>query len=207
MERIIMSVGSICRSIWTNFLSVTRTVTRRATAARANRLLEPWFHIRIILSGTEFENFFALRAHKAAHPDFQKLAFKMLELYNASQPMSVADGDWHIPFMHKFDKARLDVLYENHRDLIDNNSMYEAKIAIARCARISYLNYEGKDDYEADIRLCDRLFGGSPKHLSPAEHVARARQDSDWCGNFRGWTQYRKLFKDENLTDERVTKR
>jgi len=47
-------------------------------------------------------------------------------------------------------------------DVVTNESM--RKISIARCARISYLNYEGKDDYEADIKLCDRLFGNVPRH-------------------------------------------
>jgi hypothetical protein len=68
---------------------------------------------------------------------------------------------------------------------------FKKKIAIARCARISYLNYEGKDDYEADIKLCDRLFKNTPKHLSPTEHIAQSCSDSARFGNFAGWKQYR----------------
>lgn len=81
------------------------------------------------------------------------------------------------------------------------------KVIIARCARISYFNYEGKDDYEADIKLCDRLFGNIPKHLSPTEHVAQAQDNSDFIGNFRGFKQFRKFYNDENLTDARVLKK
>lgn len=51
-----------------------------------NRILEPWFNIRVILSGTEFDNFFKLRAHKDAQPEIQKLAYLMLAEYKKSIP-------------------------------------------------------------------------------------------------------------------------
>jgi thymidylate synthase ThyX len=166
-----------------------------------NRLLEPWFNIRIILSGTEFENFFALRAHPDAQPELQKLAYLMLEQYNNSKPSELKAGEWHIPFGSKIDETRLWTVVSSH-------GLEEAKrkIAVARCARVSYFNYEGKDDYEADIKLCDRLFGSNPKHLSPTEHVAQAQDDDKFIGNFKGFKQYRYFFPDQNLKDERVKK-
>lgn len=187
----------------------------------ANRILEPWFNIRIILSGTEFENFFALRAHPDAQPEIQALAYKMLEEYNKSAPKKLEAGEWHIPFGDKIDYTRLAVLgitqtpdYDEKYDMSENEGQQawldewideaKRKIAIARCARISYLNYEGNDDYTADIKLCDRLFGNIPRHLSPAEHVAQAVNDDIFIGNFRGWRQYRKFFEGENLSDSRV---
>jgi len=182
----------------------------------ANRILEPWFNIRIILSGTEFENFFALRDHPDAQPELQRLATMMLEAYNASNPKRLSEGEWHIPFGDKFDNSKLHalVLKINNNIVLDMDGWLEdeiialkKKIAIARCARVSYLNFEGKDDYENDIKLCDRLFGNVPRHLSPTEHVASAMGNSDWCGNFRGFKQYRKYFADENLKDSRVIKK
>lgn len=174
----------------------------------ANRILEPWFNIRIILSGTEFENFFALRVHPDAQPEICALATKMLELYNSNEPKKLTDGEWHIPFG---DKIIMDKLLTDDEKLFgfDVEKIYQKKIkiAIARCARISYFNYEGKDDYEADIKLCERLFGSIPRHLSPTEHVARCENSSDFYGNFRGWMQYRKTFTDENLQDSRVVKK
>lgn len=79
-------------------------------------------------------------------------------------------------------------------------------IRVAHCARISYNNFEGKDDYEADIDLCDKLFGSIPRHLSPTEHVAQAMDESKFIGNFKGFKQYRKFFEGENATDTRVKK-
>jgi hypothetical protein len=47
----------------------------------SNRLLEPWSHITVVCSGTYFNNFFSLRAHPMAQPEFQVLAYKMLKEY------------------------------------------------------------------------------------------------------------------------------
>lgn len=182
----------------------------------ANRILEPWFHMRIILTGTEFENFFALRAHPDAQPEFQALAYKMLELYNASIPKTLKAGEWHIPFGDSFDQTKLSEAWQKkypqrHTGIFigptpDEFDTVKREISIARCARVSYLNFEGKDDYEADIKLCERLFGATPRHLSPTEHVAQAQDNDDFIGNFKGFKQYRYTFKDQNLTDSRVKK-
>lgn len=67
----------------------------------ANRILEPWFHIRIICSATEYENFFALRAHVDAQPEIRVLAERMLEAYNNSIPKVLQPGEWHIPDFSK----------------------------------------------------------------------------------------------------------
>jgi thymidylate synthase ThyX len=188
----------------------------------ANRILEPWFNIRIILSGTEFENFFALRVHPDAQPEIQELARQMLELYNTSTPKALRPTEWHIPFGDKFDEFRIrEITYKKIRTdlgIPDGDELHigditpsiietKLKIAIARCARISYFNYEGKDDYAADITLCDRLFGSIPRHLSPTEHVAQAQDNSAFIGNFRGFKQYRYTFADQNLSDPRVIKK
>jgi thymidylate synthase ThyX len=166
----------------------------------ANRLLEPWFNIRVILTGTEFGNFFALRAHPDAQPEFQELAYKMLEEYNKSVPIPKKKGQWHIPFGDKMDEERLNVYGASIEEI-------KIKIAVARCARISYFNYEGKDDYEKDIATCDKLFGSVPRHLSPAEHVAMVTDTYEMYGNFHDWKQYRKFFEDERLADSRINKK
>lgn len=170
----------------------------------SNRILEPWFNIRVILSGTEFENFFALRAHPDAQPEFQKLAYLMLDTYNASEPKSLNPGEWHIPFGDQFDDVRLAEVASSIKLSVEE---VKIKVAVARCARISYQNYEGKDDYFADVKLCNRLFGNIPRHLSPTEHVAQCLSDNKKIGNFTGWKQYRYLFEDQNLSDPRVIKK
>lgn len=185
-----------------------------------NRLLEPFMWHTVILSGTDFGNFFALRAHNDAEIHICELAHKMLEEYNKSVPTQLKPGEWHIPFGDKLDEDKINsVVASRYNEDTINNSVNsygyidkltedtKIKISIARCARISYLNYEGKDDYVADIKLCDRLFGSIPRHLSPTEHVAQALTDSTSIGNFKGFKQYRYFFDGQNLTDCRIVNR
>lgn len=160
----------------------------------ANRILEPWFNIRVILSGTEFDNFYKLRAHPDAQPEFQSLAYKMLEEHKKSIPKQLKHGEWHIPFGDNIDEDKLikELKVEKHEEEFER---IKQKIAVARCARVSYFNYEGKDDYLADVKLCDRLFLSDPKHLSPTEHVAMNVEDDCFHANFKGFQQYRKFIE------------
>jgi thymidylate synthase ThyX len=156
----------------------------------SNRLLEPWAHITVLSTGTDWENFFALRAHPEAQPEFQKLAYLMLERYNSSEPEDLEMGQWHIPFGDKY---------------LENVSIQEAlKICTARAARVSYNNFEGDIDFKKDFELHDKLLASG--HMSPFEHCAKAQNNSARIGNFTGWLQYRKTFKGENKTDPRVIK-
>ena len=55
---------------------------------------------------------------------------------------------------------------------------------------ISYNNFEGKDDYEADIKLYNRLL--EEGHMSPMEHCAKSAENGNWYNNFKGFIQLRK---------------
>lgn len=177
-----------------------------------NRLLEPFMWHTCIATGTEWENFFALRAHPDAEIHIQDLAHKMLEAANASTPKNLQAGEWHIPFGEHIDNKRVESTW---RKLIklpeDYITKTKLKIATARCARVSYLNFEGKDDYESDIVLYDRLLKSG--HMSPFEHCAYAMNTDEyqlldgWKGNFRGFYQLRKTIENENKTDERFIRK
>lgn len=148
-----------------------------------NRILEPFTHITAIFTGTEFGNFFNLRAHEDAMPEIQELADKMLIEYMNKEPKSLKAGEWHLPLVDKYIGEKLRV-----EDLL--------KISTARCARTSYLNYDGKINFDGDVKLHDDLIIGG--HWSPFEHPAQALDNSDRCGNLTGYKQYRKFFSNEN---------
>lgn len=204
---------------------------RGVTKQFCNRLLESFLWHTVIVTASEWENFFSLRAHPAAEIHMQELAQKMLDAYNASTPKILEPGDWHIPFGDKMDEERLIQTYnhslpfgpmENLDKETSGRNTVALKVATARCARVSYMNFEGKDDYVADCDLHDRL--SSMGHWSPFEHCARAMTESEmqqfvhtqeistnpsgvefgWSGNFRGFIQYRKFFQNENKRDNRV---
>lgn len=158
-----------------------------------NRTIENFMYVRAILSGTEFDNFYKLRAHPDAQPEFQALAYKMKEEHEKSIPKLLEYDEWHIPFGNNIDEERIKKEFNvsDEYEILD----IKTKIAVSRCARVSYYNYEGKDDYVADVKLCDRLFKSEPKHLSPTEHVARNVEDGYFHANFKGFQQYRKFIE------------
>lgn len=153
-------------------LNLNNNVTKQI----CNRLLEPWMWHTAIVTATEWENFFALRAHPDAEIHIAKLAEVMLEQANLSTPKELKGGEWHIPFGDNIDINRK-FFDETQFVTTKGNSIEEhviqlkIRIAIARCARVSYLNFEGKDNYQADIELHDRLLKAG--HMSPFEHCAK----------------------------------
>jgi len=153
----------------------------------ANRVLEPWAHITVVVTATDWDNFFALRCHPAAQPEIHALADLMYEAFTNSEPDSLSLGQWHLPFVG------------NMEALSDDAAV---KCSVARCARVSYLNHEGKvPSFSEDMQLYERLLSSAPLHASPAEHQAMASIDPETrSGNFRGWVQYRKTLPNENIT-------
>lgn len=148
-----------------------------------NRILEPFSWITVIISATQWSNFFELRCHPDAQPEIRHIAEMMREAINNSSPNALPVGHWHLPYI-------------SPEDFRDFGKVQDWKnISVARCARVSYLNHEGKKDIVDDVALAERL--RSSGHWSPFEHVAQAIETPAPIGNFRGWKQYRKEFANE----------
>lgn len=149
----------------------------------ANRLLEPFMWHTVIVTATEWDNFWNLRCHPDAQPEIRLVAERMRGAMEASEPNELGEGEWHLPLVRSEDRDQVTSI----EDLI--------KISAGRCARVSYLTHAGKRDLGADIQLHDRLLESG--HMSPLEHPARPLSagelaESEWSGNFRGWFPYRK---------------
>jgi thymidylate synthase ThyX len=140
-----------------------------------NRLLEPFMWHTVIVTATEWDNFYALRCAPNAQPEIRIAAELMRGPMTASTPRTIGIGDWHLPLVQD-DERHLPI-----EDLL--------KISAARCARVSYLTHEGARDTAKDIELCERL--RADRHLSPFEHVATPAHDAEFHANFRGWVQMR----------------
>lgn len=168
----------------------------------ANRILEPFAHITVVVTATDWSNFFALRCHPMAQPEICLLATSMWETYSLSTPEELYDGDWHLPFITQKDRSNA-LHYVNYENLGVSFDELILKQSVARCARVSYLNHDGTSSTEEqDMQLYDRLLGSAPLHASPAEHQAMACSDPNVrSGNFRGWIQYRKTLKNENVKE------
>lgn len=225
-----------------------------------NRLLEPFMWHTVLVTATEFDNFFNLRcpqycfdvthygtnvenfgrkeykSKKDAITDFnhqgkknvknwtnldwmyvnksqaeihiQALAESMWDAMNESSPKELKEGEWHIPFGDKIDEG---------------SEKSRIKIATARCARLSYMTFDGDINYEKDIELHDNLLK-PPFHASPFEHCSRVMSEDEyytyikgvektayidcdagieyfdeeecgWCDNFKGFISYRYLIE------------
>lgn len=164
----------------------------------ANRILEPFQHIHVVLTATEFSNWFNLRAHPDAQPEIQELAMQMGDVMYRNEPKLVLPGQWHLPYVTE--EERNDGFFKANPD----NAVLLRKISAARCCRVSYLKHDGSTASIADdIALCDKLAGSTPIHASPFEHQATPDvyltniNTGYWHkpklhGNFIGWIQYRK---------------
>lgn len=159
----------------------------------ANRLIENFQNIEVVVTSSHWANFYALRNHKDAQPEIKAVASKMLVAHRASVPKVLAPGEWHLPFVSQDERNSLEV------DVA-------LKISAARCARVSYLTHDKrKPTLQEDLDLFDRLMGGDVVHASPTQHQARTRVDFDVAPSYGGnlgsqWVQFRKLIPNENIS-------
>lgn len=163
----------------------------------ANRPLEWFGWIDVLVTSTDWNNFWALRISEYAQPEFDELAQLMKFLMDTREPTLLQYGQWHLPYITQQEKA-------------GNGLEVNQRLSVARCARLSYKPFDGKADYEAELERFNKLVGSSPVHASPAEHQAmpdfRINETRVWPerwanpelhGNFEGWVQYRKTIPGE----------
>lgn len=149
-----------------------------------NRLLEPFLWHTALITSTEWKNFFEQRCSPMAQPEMRYTAELMRSAFESSMPQKIQYERWHLPLVASMTHDGMDIVTA-------------IKISVARCARVSYLNHDGKCDPAKDLELYEKLVGG--KHLSPFEHVARPSDGSTELGedygydeaNFTGWRQAR----------------
>lgn len=156
----------------------------------ANRLLEPWMWIRVIVTGSEraWRNFFALRCHAAAEPHMQKIACMAQEMYKAPywkhQAVRRETGQWHLPLIG----------FDGDQEIATEDL---PRVSAGRCARVSYLTHDGRRDVDEDLKLFRRLSEARPMHASPLEHQAQAGWGKKNGNLAEDWIQFRKTFSGE----------
>ena len=193
------------------------------TKQLCNRLLEPFMWHTVLVTATEWENFFELRCPKykdslneiykskkdylektleedqykpnidldwylinesQAEIHIQALAEAMWDAMNESTPKELKAGEWHIPFGDKIvEDDLLPILYKVNA-APGEMTFQKVKIATARCARLSYMTFDGEIDYEKDIKLYDTLL--KSHHMSPFEHCARAMNNDEYFSHIKG---------------------
>jgi hypothetical protein len=146
-----------------------------------NRIIEPYVHINVVVSATEWDNYFKLRMHPDAEPHIHLLATAMYEAKGNSIPNQIPHNGWHLPYVTQEDL-----------DAVSGDVMALAMISAARCARVSYKTHDGaKPDVTKDFALAQRL--ATSGHWSPFEHQAMPSITN--FGNFRGWRSLRTMLE------------
>jgi len=170
----------------------------------ANRIIEPWSHVKVVTTATEWGNYFNLRNHPDAQPEIQELARIMQWDYDASTPTILKQGEWHLPYIDDYKVVSDDecVFEFNEINLSD-----AIKLSSSLCAQVSFR--KSNESIEKACSIYDRLILSKPAHFSPFEHQATPIIKSEefdqdgvthkdcngnlWSGNLKGWIQNRQL--------------
>lgn len=175
-----------------------------------NRITEPYQHMKVVLTGTDFANWFWLRDHTEADPTIAELAGKMLVSYNQSKPELLLDGQWHLPYVattYVNGNQRYFESFDSNKEITLEEALM---ISSSSAAQVSYRKTDGS--LEKAQMVYDRLVNSTPVHASPFEHCAMCFDEAvdfygDWIdgithvnregvyfsGNLRDFIQYRQL--------------
>lgn len=195
-----------------------------------NRLLEPFQMIKVVVTATEWDNFFWLRFHDKAQPEIYELARCMLAAKKRSVPEVLNVGEWHTPYVsHLRTEDGIQYVVEDSDEQGFYVSLDKAlHVSASCCAQVSYRKTD--NSLEKGEKVWQMLTTDDRLHGSPMEHQAtplcwesvvtvwgRAFGDEDdkdlpdgithldrdgnlWSNNFKGWIQHRALIPNNNCT-------
>ena len=184
-----------------------------------NRILEPFQHMKVVVTSTEWANWDWLRDHPDADPTIHALAKEMKRVRNESTPEELFYGEWHLPYVTS-ERSKVYAernYFDEHGEPI---TLEQARmISASCCAQTSYRKQDGSLEKAEDI--FKKLVESEPCHASPVEHQATPAERSDtrleifeegithrckdywtWSGNFRGWIQFRQLIPNNAKYDK-----
>lgn len=176
-----------------------------------NRILEPYQWMKVVVTATNYENWFWLRDHKDADPTIHELASKMKIEYDKSIPITLKYGEWHLPYVQtglcKVDDKQ--IYYDENHDRITLEQAL--MISASCCAQVSYRKSDNSLDKAETV--FKRLIESEPVHASPVEHQAmcfdnkyywpqgvthRDKQGVYHSGNLKDFIQYRQLIENNS---------
>lgn len=147
-----------------------------------NRLLEPFQMMKTVITGTDWDNFFNLRIHPDAQPEFCMLAYKMYIAMKESVPMQLKAGEWHLPYVNIGCDDDGEIYYYIYNTDCSGTEtdgyQYEQRLTLEEAQRISasccaQTSYRKSDDsLEKADRIFDMLIKADVLHASPFGHLA-----------------------------------
>lgn len=210
------------KKIWKDLAQTVFDGSRKLSEAGlhkmwANRPTEPFSRIKVVMSGTEWDNFEWLRDDpEAAQPEIVDLARKIKQAKAKSVPMLLLPGWAHVPYVERMVEYGFITYYVRGEGQVSLD--VALKVSASCCGQISYRKLDESFDKAMDIY--QKLFNGPKPHLSPTEHQAIAMErakptvmqrlfpntweqgvshmDKDgyfWSANLKGFIQHRKIME------------
>jgi hypothetical protein len=188
----------------------------------ANRLIEPYTWIDVLVTSTDWKNFLHLRDHPAAEGHIRDLACLVNDAMAVAPINTLRPGEMHLPYIVQKDRDWAAKAAKAH---CTTPKTLLAMVSAARCARISYKPFDGDPTYERELDRFKMLAGSDVVHASPMEHqceadtlsfyeVKRASENGmspfksgadfdhpELHGNLRGYIQFRKTIPNEAVFD------
>jgi hypothetical protein len=194
-----------CDVIWEEAMAdmiyhATRLNEKNASKQYVNRLLEPFGMTKTLVSSTRWGNFFKLRDHKDAVPEFQLLAALMKEQFDHGEFVERSAhnpiGGWHLPYISNEERITVPMevelglfsdpreiptsVFGNMKSLIAPPDIGLTSpgmrtllmMCVARCCRLSYGNFDGEPTTVEQDRATFLKLANDPLHASPMEHAA-----------------------------------
>lgn len=149
-----------------------------------NRLIEPFQMMKVVMTATELKNFFWLRDHDAADPTIAQLARVIKVAYDASTPVVLQPGEWHVPYYNSgyWKPSRKANVYDEkgisteiHVDSFGHSLEHALVISASCCAQVSYRKLDDTIEKARGVVARLNLKGEEPDqpvHASPLEHQA-----------------------------------
>lgn len=194
----IESISKLNR-IWMNsaqsaILTAAELEKAGAHKQNANRVLEPYQHIKVIVTATDFSNWFKLRYHKDAQGEIAELAKAMAAEFYTTEPKELTKTGWHLPYVDEsvMTACREYALKANRiaGEIVLVPIDVAKQVSASCCAQVSYRKLD--ESIEKAVNIYSRLVGGEPIHASPFEHQATPCKVGTEKGNFTGWRQFRR---------------
>lgn len=209
------------KALWNEAVNVTKIFSARLAEQGlhkqwANRMTEWFSPIKIVVTATEWDNFFWLRNDpEAAQPEIVELARKMEEAMDSSEPVKLDPGQWHLPYVKTLSDRNGFRGYflqmnggDDYIEWREVDLETAKKVSAGCCAAVSYRN---NPSIEKCLEIWNKLFSGPKPHLSPVEHQATpvdyfmdseewpkgvthiTRNGDFFSGNLRDWVQLRQV--------------
>ena len=184
--------------------SVNKLLDLKVHKQIANRLTESYQMMKVVVTATDWDNFWNLRLHKDAQPEFLLLVNKMYTATEESQPNLLRAGEWHLPYVEISQSSDPEDTYYFYYETDNTGTetdgyQYEVRLTLeealrrstASCASVSYRT-ESLTEKAID-NIFNMLIKAEVVHSSPLEHQATPITASRWTMSG---------FDDNNLVDD-----